>query len=74
MLQEQLAASAEAIGQLLARSLEKGIVPNFKGSPVRFLGYLAAHESYHWGEIGLILTRAGMPIDKESHHRLWQWW
>lgn len=74
LLQEQLAASAEAIRQLLARSLEKNVVPNFKGSPVRFLGYLTAHESYHWGEIGLILTEAGMPIDKEVHHRLWQWW
>lgn len=74
LLHQQLSASAVAMERLLRRSLESGTVKNFKGTPVRFLGYLVSHESYHWAEIGIILNEAGMPIDRERHHQLWQWW
>lgn len=36
--------------------------------------YLLSHESYHWAEIGIILNEAGLPLDQELHHQLWQWW
>lgn len=74
LLHKQLSASTGAMATLLQRSLERGAVKNFKGTPVRFLGYLLSHESYHWAEIGIILNEAGMPLDRELHHQLWQWW
>jgi uncharacterized damage-inducible protein DinB len=73
-LHRQLTISADAIETLLERSLASGSVKNFKGSAVRFLGYLIAHESYHWAEIGIILNEAGLALDKGKQHQLWQWW
>lgn len=73
-LHRQLTASANAIETLLERSLTSGSVKNFKGSAVRFLAYLIAHESYHWAEIGIILNESGLPLDRDRQHQLWQWW
>lgn len=74
LLHEQLSTSAAAMETLLQRSLNRGTVKNFKGTLVRFLGYLVSHESYHWAEIGIILNEAGMSIDREVQQQLWQWW
>ncbi len=69
-----LAASGTAVAGWLARSLENGgKVKGFGGQAASFLGYLIAHESYHHGEIGLILGQTGFPLDKTAAYGLWQW-
>jgi len=32
----------------------------------RILGYLISYESYHRGEVGIILTRSGYPLDQKT--------
>lgn len=69
-----LQTSGDAIAALLVRSLETdGNVKGFGGQAAYFLGYLVAHDSYHHGEIGIILSQAGYPQDKESAYSLWNW-
>jgi len=74
VLLDSLAASGTAVADWLARSLENGgKVKGFGGQAASFLGYLVAHESYHHGEIGLILGQAGFPLDKTAAYGLWRW-
>jgi len=73
-LQKALAASGEAIAMLLRQGMEGG--GKIKGSKphlVGFLGYLISHESYHRGEIGIILTQSGHPLDKKISYGMWEW-
>ncbi len=30
-----------------------------------FVGYLVAHDGYHWGEIGIALAQSGRPLDRK---------
>ena len=74
LLLEMLAASGTAVADWLARSIESGgKVKGFGGQAASFTAYLVAHESYHHGEIGIILAQAGFPLDKTAAYGLWQW-
>jgi uncharacterized damage-inducible protein DinB len=74
VLQFALQSSAEAITTLLVRSLAAGgKVKGFGGQAAAFFGYLVAHESYHHGEIGLILGQAGFALDNQMAYGLWNW-
>jgi uncharacterized damage-inducible protein DinB len=72
-LAQGLEASAQAITILLQRGLESGRIKGFKPHPAAFLGYLLSHEGYHRGEIGLILTQSGTPLDQKTSFGLWEW-
>jgi hypothetical protein len=39
----------------------------------KFNDYLVAHESYHHGEIGIILTLSGQPLDMKTAFGMWEW-
>lgn len=73
-LHAALTASGEAIAALLRQVLATGgKIKGFRPHPSAFLGYLVAHESYHQGEIGLILGQAGLPLDKKVAYGMWEW-
>lgn len=72
-LRAALAASAAAIEKLLMQSLPTGKVKGFKPHATAFVGYLISHESYHHGEIGVVLTQAGWPLDRKTAFGLWEW-
>ncbi len=74
LLLNALTASGTAVADWLARSIESGgKVKGFGGQAASFMAYLVAHESYHHGEIGIILAQAGFPLDKTAAYGLWQW-
>ncbi len=74
LLLNALTASGTAVADWLARSLENGgKVKGFGGQAASFMAYLVAHESYHHGEIGIILAQTGFPLDKTAAYGLWQW-
>jgi uncharacterized damage-inducible protein DinB len=74
VLRQALEASGKAIAELLKKSLEAGgRVKGFKPHVTAFLGYLISHDSYHRGEIGIILRQAGFPLDKKISYGLWEW-
>jgi uncharacterized damage-inducible protein DinB len=74
LLLANLDSSGTAIAQWLTNSLEKGgKVKAFGGQAASFMGYLVAHESYHHGEMGLILGQAGFSLDKKEAYALWNW-
>ncbi|HRQ37363.1 MAG TPA: DinB family protein [Chloroflexota bacterium] len=69
-----LQTSTDAIATLLTRSLAAGgKVKGFGGQAASFFGYLVAHESYHHGEIGIILAQAGFALDNKTAYGLWNW-
>jgi len=73
-LRSALDASAAAIGALLRQALESGgKIKGFKPHAVAFAGYLIAHESFHLGDIGVILTQSGHPLDKKVAYGMWEW-
>jgi uncharacterized damage-inducible protein DinB len=72
-LREHLIASDKAIADLFRQGLASGKIKGFKPHPVAFLGYLISHEGYHRGEIGIILTQSGHPLDDKTSYGLWEW-
>jgi uncharacterized damage-inducible protein DinB len=67
-------ASAAAIGALLRQALESnGKIKGFKPHAAAFVGYLIAHESFHLGDIGVVLTQSGHPLDKKVAYGMWEW-
>jgi uncharacterized damage-inducible protein DinB len=72
-LRRGLEASGRAIEGLLARGIAAGKIKGFKPHPTAFLGYLIAHDAYHRGEIGIILTQLGHPLDQKTSYGMWEW-
>jgi uncharacterized damage-inducible protein DinB len=69
-----LETSSAAIGALLHQTLESGgKIKGFKPHAAAFAGYLIAHESFHLGDIGLVLTQSGHPLDKKVAYGMWEW-
>ena len=73
LLRSSLEASGAAMEELLRRGLETGRIKGFKPHPVAFLGYITAHDSYHLGEIGILLNQSGHPLDKKVAYGMWEW-
>jgi uncharacterized damage-inducible protein DinB len=72
-LRHSLESSGKAIGTLLNNGLEAGKIKGFKPHPAAFMGYLISHESYHYGEIGMMLAQCGFPLDKKIAYGMWEW-
>jgi len=73
-LEQALAASAQAIETLLARSLAgDGRLEGFEGHAATFFAYMVAHCAYHQGEICLALTQTGYRLPKEVEYGIWEW-
>jgi uncharacterized damage-inducible protein DinB len=72
-LRSGLEASGRAIEGLLACGIAAGKIKGFKPHPTAFLGYLIAHDAYHRGEIGIILTQLGHPLDQKTSYGMWEW-
>lgn len=72
-LREALEDSGRAIAELLRKGFESGRIKGFKPHPAAFVGYLLSHEGYHRGEIGIILTQSGHPLDQKVAYGLWEW-
>ena len=73
-----LRQSLEASGSAIAALLKKGFAPGgkikgFKPHTAAFLGYLISHESYHRGEIGIILAQSGHRLEDKISYGMWEW-
>lgn len=73
LLRRSLDDSGRAVAALLQKGLQTGKIKNFKPHPAAFLGYLISHESYHQGEIGIILTQTGHKLDPKIAYGMWDW-
>jgi uncharacterized damage-inducible protein DinB len=72
-LRTALEASDAAMEKMLAVAAEAGAVNGFRRSPLAFLGYLIAHESYHHGEIGIMLDLSGHKMEDKIVNAIWDW-
>jgi uncharacterized damage-inducible protein DinB len=69
-----LQASAAALRDLIATSLETGVrVKNFKPDTAAFVGYMIAHDSHHRGQIAILARQTGFPLSKKANFGLWEW-
>lgn len=73
LLREAHTASAATMRSILGEGFTNGTLKNYKPHPAAFMGYLIAHESYHRGEIGIILTQAGHPLEGTTAYAMWDW-
>lgn len=73
LLARSLEASGEAMAELVRRALAGKRITGFKRSPAAFVGYLVAHDGYHWGEIGIALNQGGVPLDRTVAYGMWEW-
>jgi uncharacterized damage-inducible protein DinB len=74
LLRQSLEESGKALATLLQKGLDAGgKIKGFKPHLTGFLGYIISHESYHLGEIGMTLTQAGYPLDKNVAFGIWEW-
>src|SRR5579862_6163320 len=64
-LRDSLEKSGVAMASFLRQGFEAGKIKGYKPHPAAFMGYLISHESYHRGEIGMILKQAGFPLDEK---------
>jgi uncharacterized damage-inducible protein DinB len=69
-----LAASARAMLELVARSLEAGgHVKDFKPDVAGFVGYSIAHEAHHRGQICMLARMLGSPLPQAVAFGMWEW-
>ncbi|HXE56523.1 MAG TPA: hypothetical protein VNK43_00840, partial [Gemmatimonadales bacterium] len=75
-LRAALRESGEAVGRHLRASLTGGAgIRMFTGQPVRWMGYLIAHESHHRGQILLGLKQRGMRLpERVALQGVWGKW
>ena len=74
LLKKSLKQSGEAVATLIAKSIAAGgKVKGFKPHVTAFVGYMISHESYHRGEIGIVLAQSGNPLDKKTSFGMWEW-
>ncbi len=73
VLKQALTQSADAMTHTLQTALDQSKFKGFKRSVPAFIGYLVAHESYHHGEIGIILGQSGHRLDKDVAWGMWEW-
>ncbi len=72
-LRAALATSADALANVLLERLTSGKTGALKPTPAAFVGYLLAHESYHRGEICMVLTQNGHKLDDSVLYGIWDW-
>ncbi len=72
-LRKSLEASGKAMAKLIEAGIQAGKIKGFKPHPTAFVGYALAHESYHHGEIGVVLAQSGHPLDKKAAYGMWEW-
>lgn len=74
LLHHSLEVSGQAIETLLRQGLAAGgKIKGFKPHAAAFLGYMISHESYHRGEIGMVLAQSGHPLDNKVAYGMWEW-
>jgi len=72
-LREALEASGNAVAEWIAEAESTGRMKGFKRGPAAFLGYLAAHEGHHRGQMLLHLKQAKMAAPPEVAFGIWEW-
>lgn len=69
-----LAESAQAMADLIERSMAKGgHVPDFRPDVVALVSAAITHEAHHRGQICHWARELGAPITPEQQLKLWQW-
>jgi uncharacterized damage-inducible protein DinB len=73
LLQNALGESGAAVARMIAQGAETGRIKGMAGGVHVFVGYMVAHESYHHGEIGVVLGQTGRRLPDEIAWGMWEW-